>query len=258
MILTRTMGGMGRWMACTSILLALIRPFVGAIPVDNGVEGEPTIECGADAIEVTFKTRNAFNGRLYVKGRYGQGDCQNEQIGRSFTGITLSFNTCSVQRLRSLNPKGIFASTTVVISFHPIFVTKVDRVYHVQCFYMESEKTVNQQIQVSDITTAFITHQVPMPICRYEILEGGPSGTPLQFAVVVYHKWTCDTETQETFCMIVHTCFVDDATGSNGTSVQMINDQGCALDKYLLNNLEYPTDLIAGQEAHIFKYGFLH
>lgn len=31
--------------------------YIATIPVDNGVEGEPTIECGAEAIEITFKTR---------------------------------------------------------------------------------------------------------------------------------------------------------------------------------------------------------
>ncbi|VBB35057.1 unnamed protein product, partial [Acanthocheilonema viteae] len=67
----------------------------------------------------------------------------------------------------------------------------------------------------------------------------------------VYHKWTCDSETEDTFCALVHSCFVDDG---NGDTVQILNDEGCALDKYLLNNLEYPTDLIAGQEAHVYKY----
>uniref|UniRef100_A0AC34G7I3 ZP domain-containing protein n=1 Tax=Panagrolaimus sp. ES5 TaxID=591445 RepID=A0AC34G7I3_9BILA len=131
-----------------------------------------------------WASRNPFNGRLYVKGRHDEGDCLNSQIGRPMTGITLNFDTCGVQRLRSLNPRGIFASTTVVISFHPIFVTKVDRVYHIQCFYMEADKTVAQDIQVSDLTTAFVTQLVPMPVCRYEILEGGPTGSPVKFAVV--------------------------------------------------------------------------
>uniref|UniRef100_A0A1I7Z8E6 ZP domain-containing protein n=1 Tax=Steinernema glaseri TaxID=37863 RepID=A0A1I7Z8E6_9BILA len=64
---------------------------IRAIPVDNNVEGEPEITCGADAIEINFKTRNPFNGRLYVKGRFDNGDCRNEQVGRKFTGITLNF-----------------------------------------------------------------------------------------------------------------------------------------------------------------------
>lgn len=87
-----------------------------------------------------------------------------------------------------------------------------------------------------------------------KILDGGPTGQPIQFALIgqqVYHKWTCDSETVDTFCAIVHSCFVDDG---NGDTVQILNEEGCALDKFLLNNLEYPADLMAGQEAHIYKY----
>jgi len=87
-----------------------------------------------------------------------------------------------------------------------------------------------------------------------QILEGGPTGQPIQFATIgqqVYHKWTCDSETVDTFCAVVHSCVVDDG---NGDTVQILNEEGCALDKFLLNNLEYPTDLSAGQEAHVYKY----
>ncbi|VDM46342.1 unnamed protein product [Toxocara canis] len=234
------------------ILLSL--PLTFAIPVDNEVEGDPEIECGVDAIGVSFNTRNAFNGHLYVKGHFDDVECKNEQIGRPFTGITLHFETCGMTRLRSLNPRGIFASITVVISFHPQFVTKVDRVYNIQCFYMEADKTVNQQLEVAELTTAFVSKPVPMPVCRYEILSGGPEGNPIAFAVVgeqVYHKWTCEPETQDTFCMVVHSCFVDDGRGDK---VAIIDENGCAIDRHLLGNLEYPADLIAGQEAHVFKY----
>ncbi|VDK27980.1 unnamed protein product [Gongylonema pulchrum] len=228
--------------------------FAVAIPVDNGVEGEPEIECGPTSITVNFNTRNPFEGHVYVKGLYDQQGCRNDEGGRQVAGIELPFDSCNVARTRSLNPRGIFVTTTVVISFHPLFVTKVDRAYRVQCFYMEADKTVSTQIEVSEITTAFATQVVPMPICRYEILDGGPSGQPIQFATIgqqVYHKWTCDSETVDTFCAVVHSCFVDDG---NGDKVELLNADGCALDKYLLNNLEYPTDLMAGQEAHVYKY----
>ena len=67
---------------------------------------------------------------------------------------------------------------------------------------MEADKTVSTELEVSMLTTGFQTQVVPMPICRYEILEGGPTGQPVQFALVgdqVYHKWTCDTETGNLF-----------------------------------------------------------
>jgi hypothetical protein len=238
----------------TAIFLASLFALSAAIPVDNGVEGEPEIECGPRSITVNFNTRNPFEGHVYVKGLFDQAGCRSDEHGRQVAGIELPFDSCNVARTRSLNPKGVFVTTTVVISFHPQFVTKVDRAYRVQCFYMEAEKTVSAQLEVSEITTAFITQVVPMPICKYEILEGGPSGQPIQFATIgqqVYHKWTCDSETVDTFCAVVHSCVVDDG---NGDTVQILNEEGCALDKFLLNNLEYPTDLMAGQEAHVYKY----
>lgn len=227
---------------------------VQAVPVDNGVEGEPEIECGPTSITVNFNTRNPFEGHVYVKGLFDQAGCRSDEHGRQVAGIELPFDSCNVARTRSLNPKGVFVSTTVVISFHPQFVTKVDRAYRVQCFYMEADKTVSAQLEVSEITTQFQTQVVPMPVCKYEILEGGPTGQPIQFATIgqqVYHKWTCDSETIDTFCAVVHSCVVDDG---NGDTVQILNEEGCALDKFLLNNLEYPTDLTAGQEAHVYKY----
>jgi hypothetical protein len=141
-----------------------------------------------------------------------------------------------------------------VISFHPNFITKVDRAYTIQCFYMEADKTVSTGLEVSGITTGFQTQLVPMPVCRYEILSAATGGQPVAFAIIgqpVFHKWTCDTDTVDTFCMTVHSCFVDDGQGDR---LDLINEAGCALDKYLMGNLEYPTDLMGVKEVHVFKY----
>lgn len=41
----------------------------GAVPVDNGVQGQPEIQCGPTAIELAFNTENEFEGSVYVKVR---------------------------------------------------------------------------------------------------------------------------------------------------------------------------------------------
>jgi hypothetical protein len=151
------------------VIIVAVIGYVRSIPVDNGVEGEPEIECGPTSITINFNTQNNFEGHVYVKGLYDQSGCRNDEGGRQVAGIELPFDTCNVARTRSLNPRGVFVSTTVVISFHPQFVTKVDRAYRVQCFYMEADKTVSTDIEVSEITTAFQTQIVPMPVCRYEV-----------------------------------------------------------------------------------------
>lgn len=47
-----------------------------------------------------------------------------------------------------LEPRGVEYTFTAVISFHPLFLTKIDRAYRVRCFYMEAVKTVNTQLDV--------------------------------------------------------------------------------------------------------------
>ncbi|PAV70944.1 hypothetical protein WR25_20920 [Diploscapter pachys] len=138
--------------------------YINAIPVDNNVEGEPEVECGPTSITVNFNIRNPFEGHVYAKGLYDQQGCRNDEGGRQVASIELPFDFCNAARTRSLNPKRIFVSNTVVISFHPQFVTKVDRAYRIQCLYMEADKTVLTQIEVSDLATAFQT-QCARPTC---------------------------------------------------------------------------------------------
>jgi len=229
---------------------------VSAIPIDNGITGDPEIECGPTSIQVTFNTQNAFSGHVYVKNRFAEDGCRTTGDNtRSIGQIELDFAACGVARERSAEPKGIFVRSTIVISFHPNFLTKIDRAYTIQCFYMEADKTVSTEIEVSMITTGFQTQVVPMPVCRYEILDAADgNGNPVQFAIIgqaVFHKWTCDTDTIDTFCMVVHSCTVDDGQGDN---LQLIDENGCAIDRYLMGNLDYPSDLMASKEVHVFKY----
>uniref|UniRef100_A0A914RJN7 ZP domain-containing protein n=1 Tax=Parascaris equorum TaxID=6256 RepID=A0A914RJN7_PAREQ len=157
--------------------------------------------------KINVNTKNPFVGHVYVKGLYSKTECRHEGTGEPVGGIQLPFDSCNVARMRSLSPRGVFVRTTI---------------------------TVSAQLEVSDLTTVFQTQALPMPICRYDvsyffvlqvslnflsplpiprfslskqiILEGGPTGQPVQFGIIgqqVYHKWTCDSETTDTFCAVI-------------------------------------------------------
>ncbi|VDN60508.1 unnamed protein product [Dracunculus medinensis] len=209
--------------------------------------------------QVRFDTRNVFNGLVFVEDHLSDPECRSSTVkGLNKNGcnasLKLGFRGCGIERRRSNDPKGMFITTSLIVAFHPEFLTKIDRVYVVQCFYMEMEKILQKDIQIKMPSPPLQTGQVPMPICRYEVLDGSPSGPPIFYATIgqmVYHKWTCEAEIENQFCMIVHSCYVDDG---NGDRVQLIDRNGCAQDKYLLQNLEYLSDLMAGKEAHVYKY----
>uniref|UniRef100_F1L6F7 Cuticlin-1 n=1 Tax=Ascaris suum TaxID=6253 RepID=F1L6F7_ASCSU len=147
----------------------------------------------------------------------------------------------------------------MIITFHPMFITKIDRSYNVRCFYTEVERTVATQLDVSVLQTEVITQQLQLPTCRYEVLADGPQGEPVKFATVgqqVYHKWSCapkDGKVPDTnvYCVTVHSCTVKE---EGGKEVQLLDENGCAVDKYLLNNLVYTSDLTGGQISQVFKF----
>lgn len=44
--------------------------------------------------------------------------------------------------------------------------------------------------------------------------------------------------------MIVHSCFMSDGQGNR---INVIDENGCTVDEYILDDLEYLGDLIAGK-----------
>jgi hypothetical protein len=47
-----------------------------------------------------------------------------------------------------IEPRGVQYSLVIVVQLHPLFITKVDKAYHVQCFYMEADKLVTSGLEV--------------------------------------------------------------------------------------------------------------
>lgn len=221
--------------------------------------GTPDIICAPDKIGVRASTKKPFDGYVFVMDHFHDEECRAGP--ESFPdpksiGITIPFNSCNVHRYRSLNPRGIFVEMTVVFMFHSLFMTKVDQTVKIQCFYMEAEKTVTAPLEVSMITTQFRQQMYQMPVCEYTLRKDHPNGPIVQYATLgqsVYHRWECtEQNNQDTFGMLVHSCYVDNGFGDR---VDILDNKGCGLDAVLLSTPEYDSSLrLATKAYHVFKY----
>ncbi|KHJ88429.1 zona pellucida-like domain protein [Oesophagostomum dentatum] len=129
---------------------------------------------------------------------------------------------------------------TVVVQLHPLFITKVDRAYHVRCFYMEAEKAVGAQIGVNELTTAIVSGESAKPTCKYTLHKESPNGPLVKLAQVgdlIYHVWDCPSEV---YGMMIHDCSIVDGQGNNHT---VIDSLGCSTDTFLMPELTYSDDL---------------
>ena len=70
--------------------------------IDNGVVGQPEIECGPDSILVNVNTKNTFEGHIYVKGFYSTPGCRTEATNNRAASISVPFSNCGVRRERSV------------------------------------------------------------------------------------------------------------------------------------------------------------
>uniref|UniRef100_A0A914V5V9 ZP domain-containing protein n=1 Tax=Plectus sambesii TaxID=2011161 RepID=A0A914V5V9_9BILA len=226
---------------------------------------EPEIVCGEQSATLLFTTQRPFQGRTFVKGH-----STDENCFRDFTEIllddasvennslTVNYDHCDVVRQRSADPIGVAVETTIVVQFHPIFLTKVDRAYRVRCFYIQVEKTVNANLEVSMLTTGYISEQYPLPKCTYTIRNGAFDGPEVSFVRVgdpVYHRWECESvhpDEPSGYGMLIHSCYVDNGQGHR---VLLVDEKGCSIDPYVLGHLTYSPDVLkAYREAHVFKF----
>uniref|UniRef100_A0AC34GMU6 ZP domain-containing protein n=1 Tax=Panagrolaimus sp. ES5 TaxID=591445 RepID=A0AC34GMU6_9BILA len=134
-----------------------------------------------------------------------------------------------------------------IASFHSIFVTGLDRAFHIQCFFTEAVKAVESALDVRKLTTQIIQREFSLPQCNYQLREGF-NGPPIRFASVgapVTHVWQCDELVGLVYGILIHSCYVDDA---HGNRFALIDDRGCAIDRFLLKDLSYGPEAIS---AHV-------
>ena len=47
-----------------------------------------------------------------------------------------------------IDPRGMFYSLTIVVSFHPLIITKVDQAFHVKCFFEEANRGLTAELGI--------------------------------------------------------------------------------------------------------------
>ncbi|CAI4233042.1 unnamed protein product [Auanema sp. JU1783] len=224
---------------------------------DNEILGQPVITCESDTIDMQFRTRRPFTGKVFVRGNYNRPECRVDYgrrtvDGRPLGGIRLNHGACNMDRQRMITPEGMMFSTVLIISFHPLFVTKMDKAYHIKCMYKEAVRTVKATLDVSSLPTESIAADVPMPTCTYTIRKDSLDGPILQIARVgdqIVHRWQCDSDE---YGVLVHNCFVEDGHGQKHL---IIDDNGCHTDRLLLGDPTYVEALnMAYRESFVFKF----
>uniref|UniRef100_A0A0K0F4D2 ZP domain-containing protein n=1 Tax=Strongyloides venezuelensis TaxID=75913 RepID=A0A0K0F4D2_STRVS len=233
------------------------------INIDNEIIGEPDIECLQDEIRVWVRTRKPFSGRIYTKGKADVPECSEDGYGEKNTrkpNFSLGFGNCGMRSLRSLEPRGMYYGVTIVVSFHPMFITKIDQAFHVKCFFEEANKGLNAGLDVSMIPTTEVEARHGIPGCTYSIhrssiedLDAGkPAGIPIQFARIgdkVLHQWHCD---DQTYGILINNCYVTDGFGKKAS---VIDSNGCPVDPILVTGIRYSKDLQRGYaESQVFKF----
>ncbi|VDO39935.1 unnamed protein product [Onchocerca flexuosa] len=149
--------------------------------------------------------------------------------------------------------KGIEQSLTVIVSFHDIFITKIDRAFRCTCFYIEADRVVTSRFDVSMIPTTDLIDTARMPHCTYTVRRDSVVGKVVSFAIVgepVFHVWKCDSDM---FSILVHSCFVEDGKGYEKKF--LIDERGCAIEPTIMPDLTYNEDRnMAFSKVNVFKF----
>jgi len=131
------------------MLLLSLPSSSNSVFVDNYIIGTPAVICEDNDVSLDIVTSRPFDGNVFVKGRAREETCRQSYSANSSSSYSLPLGKCGMQRLRSVNPRGISFSITVVVSFHPKgFITKNDRAFNVRCFYMEPDEVVTSSLEV--------------------------------------------------------------------------------------------------------------
>uniref|UniRef100_A0A0K0FUS6 ZP domain-containing protein n=1 Tax=Strongyloides venezuelensis TaxID=75913 RepID=A0A0K0FUS6_STRVS len=199
------------------------------VSIDNQIIGVPLIQCTDNSIVFSIKTKNIFRGNIYVKGQYGLESCRHEYFQNSETSATFTvrLGDCGMKRVRQLQPHGVNYILVFVATFHPQFVTVVDRAFNVRCFYAQADTEVHSVVDIGNLQIENLEQaSTHIPNCAYSVRMNSVDGQPVKFARIgdqLVHRWECDNSE---YGILVKNCYVGDG---GSTTVQVVDSRGCPI-----------------------------
>ncbi|KAI6225981.1 Zona pellucida-like domain protein [Aphelenchoides besseyi] len=235
----------------------LVGSVMSQTALDNGLLGEPQVDCMEDRLKLTFKMEKPFAGRIFVKGMIDNDNCVESFAKNKNSSVDYEImnGQCNMRRQRKLSQdeRGIEQSITIIVSFHDVFITKVDRAYRCTCFYHEADKVVTNRFDVSALPTTELIDTARVPQCTYSVRRNTINGPVINYATVgeeAFHVWQCDSDM---FGMFVHDCFTDDGAGRDRKL--LIDEHGCSTDPAIVPDLTYNSQTnLAYASVSVFKF----
>ncbi|CAD5213508.1 unnamed protein product [Bursaphelenchus xylophilus] len=224
--------------------------------VTNGVIEQPFVSCAPDAIYAKWKTEQTFTGRVNVRfapNRY----CYQVLVTNNQVELLIPHLDCRISRIRSSKPEGILLEATVLLSFHPEFVTEADRLFVLRCLHTrngsEMGTGVPQPLTMSTPITTIDEQDNSVEkvalTCSY-VVKNDRSGEMIRTVRIgtpVRHEWECEGA-RPNQCLVVTSCFIKTTDSQH----ELVDQYGCSKDESLISPLEYQGKTRVLQRSRIF------
>ncbi|VBB28485.1 unnamed protein product [Acanthocheilonema viteae] len=178
--------------------------------------------------------------------------CYQVLVTNNQIELLIPHQDCQVSRTRSLSPMGVIIATSVLISFHPHYVTAGDRIYLLRCLHTRAsdQSLFPGSVAPPAISTNALRGSTSIPQCEYQIrsLKDNELVDEAIIGEMVRHHWSCSIRSDQELCLVITNCFVI----AGDSKYQLIDKQGCSMDRAILPDLVYIDNMNVEQNVSVF------
>ncbi|KAI6234034.1 hypothetical protein M3Y99_00836800 [Aphelenchoides fujianensis] len=228
----------------------------------NSVVEQPIVSCATDAVYAQVQDA-ADVQRASAMPRIGS--AIKSWLRTIKSSSLFPILDCRISRTRSLDPPGLLLETTVLLNFHPDFVTEADRFFVLRCLHTRNATqngglnagvpqplttfpTASQPAE-SEPPTAEVAAQPAGLRCSYVVVneETNALVKSVRVGTPVRHEWKCEG-TRPNSCLLVTNCYIK----AVDTQFEVIDAYGCSKDRNLIAELDYANKDHVVQHAKVF------